>query len=62
MTSIDTWRTISFNVNGIDTVRQCFGIMPPVYREFEDRFSAAELAWIVAGASEDGNHFQLRIC
>ena len=35
--------------------------MLPVYCEFENHFSAAELAWIVAGASEDGNHFQLRI-
>ena len=60
MTSIDTWKTISFNVHGIDTLRQCFGITPAVYREFEGRFHAAELAWLVAGAAEDGMHFQLR--
>ena len=62
MTSIDTWQMISFNADGIDTLRNCFGIMPAVYHEFEGRFHAAELAWLVAGASEDGMHYQLCMC
>jgi hypothetical protein len=59
MTSIDTWQTISFNVQGIDTLCHCFGIMPAVYCEFKGRFHAAELVWLFSGASEDGMHFQL---
>jgi len=58
MTSTDAWRTHSFNAQGIDGVRQCFGIMPAVYREFEGRFKAAELAWLITGASEDASHFE----
>ena len=46
----------------MENIRHCFGIVPAVYREFYNHFQAAELAWLVAGASHDGAHLQLRSC
>ena len=62
MTTVDTWRALRLNVDGMENIRRCFGIAPAVYREFYNRFQAAELVWLVAGASHDGAHLQLRSC
>ena len=62
MTTVDTWRALRLNVDGMENICCCFGIAPAVYREFYNRFQAAELAWLVAGASHDGAHLQLRSC
>ncbi|SRR6266550_6347006 len=47
-------------VKGLSDVHRFFGIAPAIYQEFSKRFAAAELAWFVGGASNNGLHSQLR--
>lgn len=60
MASLKAWRQVHLNRQGIDDVHRFFGIAPAIYQEFPKRFAAAELAWFVGGASNDGLHLQLR--
>ena len=60
MASLQAWRQVRFNREGVQDVRRHFGIAPTTYQQFSKRFAASELAWFVGGASDDGQHSQLR--
>ena len=60
MASLQAWHELRFTREGLQDVRRHFGIAPATYNQFSKRFGAAELAWFVGGASEDGQHSQLR--
>ena len=46
---------LEFNLAGLQRLRKYLGD-GDVYRRFQDRFDAADLAWFVAGAHKDGQH------
>ncbi|KAJ7233792.1 hypothetical protein C8J57DRAFT_1249687 [Mycena rebaudengoi] len=54
-----SWEDLKFNPIGLYNLRRRLGVFPNqpgVYTTHKPRFDAADLAWIAAGASEDGRH------
>jgi hypothetical protein len=50
---------LKFNPLGLYHLRHRLGMLvnePGAFTEFQDRFNAANLAWLASGASEDGQH------
>jgi hypothetical protein len=53
------FRDLKFNPIGLYDLRRRLGVLsrqPGIYTTFRTRFDAADLAWLAAGASDDGQH------
>jgi hypothetical protein len=59
---IPAWTELKFNPLGLYNLRRRLGALPKepgIFTRFKESFLASDIAWLAAGASEDGSHHLL---